>query len=259
MYELFKRLALRFLKVPPEPHAPYGSEGSLKVFRAASGYYRYRLISWLIGQSILVLTLLGVTAALVAGSLAPNAPGALKVALLAGVGLLWLVYAVWAFLGYATLRLDYEMRWYKVTDRSLRIREGVFHVREITMTFANIQNIAVTQGPLQRYFGIADLEVKNAGGGAMAAQQQQQGTTGILHGGVFRGVDNAEEIRGMMLDRLKRYKDAGLGEAGGHAPQHEGQHEGLGAEASAEVVEVVKAMRDESRAMREAAQRLARG
>ena len=27
----------------------------------------------------------------------------------------------------------------------------------------------MTQGPLQRYFGIADLEVKNAGGGAMAA------------------------------------------------------------------------------------------
>jgi hypothetical protein len=33
----------------------------------------------------------------------------------------------------------------------------------------------------------------------------------------------------------------------------------VGAEASAEVVEVVKAMREESRAMREAAQRLARG
>ena len=52
-------------------------------------------------------------------------------------------------LTFALVRLDYELRWYIVTDRSLRIREGVTSLRESTMTFANIQHIAVRQGPLQ--------------------------------------------------------------------------------------------------------------
>lgn len=39
---------------------------------------------------------------------------------------------------YTLARLDYELRWCIVTDRSLRIREGIASVRESTMTFANI-------------------------------------------------------------------------------------------------------------------------
>jgi membrane protein YdbS with pleckstrin-like domain len=62
-----------------------------------------------------------------------------------------------SLVSYVTIRLDYEFRWYKTTHRSLRIREGVWLVREMTMTYANIQDISVSQGPLQRLFGIADL------------------------------------------------------------------------------------------------------
>src|SRR5207249_3022813 len=72
----------------------------------------------------------------------------------------------------AVLRLDYEKRWYVVTDRSLRIREGVVKVREMTVNFANIQNISISQGPLQRILGIADLRVDTAGGGGRAANPQ---------------------------------------------------------------------------------------
>jgi membrane protein YdbS with pleckstrin-like domain len=59
----------------------------------------------------------------------------------------------------AMVRLDFEKRWYVVTDRSFRVREGVVFVREMTVTFANIQNISISQGPIQRAVGIADLRV----------------------------------------------------------------------------------------------------
>lgn len=50
---------------------------------------------------------------------------------------------------YLLQRLNYELSWYIVTDRSLRIRIGIWIVEEITMTFDNIQNLRITAGPLQ--------------------------------------------------------------------------------------------------------------
>ena len=90
------------------------------------------------------------------------------------------------------LRLDYEMRWYKVTDRSLRIREGVWRMREMTMMFDNIQNISITQGPIQRMLNIADLKVQTAGGSTPVPQQGQKGMTFDMHTGYFRGIDTAD-------------------------------------------------------------------
>ena len=33
------------------------------------------------------------------------------------------------------LRVDYDLRYYVVTDRSLRVREGAWNVREMTITY----------------------------------------------------------------------------------------------------------------------------
>ena len=59
--------------------------------------------------------------------------------------------------------LNYELRWYIVTDRSLRIPSGIWSVEEITMTFANIQDLRITAGPLLGWLGLADLEVSSTG------------------------------------------------------------------------------------------------
>jgi uncharacterized membrane protein YdbT with pleckstrin-like domain len=111
----------------------------------------------------------------------------------------------------AMVKLDFEKRWYVVTDRSLRVREGVFLVREATVTFANIQNISISQGPLQRVLGIADLRVDTAGGGGSSAAHGKQ-QLHSLHTTWFRGVNNANEIRELMQQRLKQLKDSGLGD-----------------------------------------------
>src|SRR6185295_13129153 len=104
---------------------------------------------------------------------------------------------------------DFEKRWYVVTNRSLRVREGVLSVREMTVTFANIQNISVSQGPLQRFFKIADLRVDTAGGGG-AETAKHPGMN--LHTAWFRGIENAEEVKALVLERLRGLKDAGLGD-----------------------------------------------
>jgi membrane protein YdbS with pleckstrin-like domain len=111
-------------------------------------------------------------------------------------------------LTYAVRRLDFEMRWYVVTDRSLRIRTGVWSVQESTMSFANLQQVEVSQGPLQRLLGLADVKVQSAGGSDNPHGKPQDD----LHTGHFHGVDNAHEIRDLIQARLKRFRESGLGD-----------------------------------------------
>ena len=82
------------------------------------------------------------------------------------------------------------------------------------MTFANIQQITIHQGPLQRLLGISDLQVTTAGGGAHSPMEQgiKQRAGQSMHLGYFHGIDNAEQIRDMMLDRLRHLRDTGLGD-----------------------------------------------
>ena len=164
------------------------------------------------------------------------------------------ILAAAIFLGQAgltffSLRLNYEMRWYKVTDRSLRIRAGVWSVREMTMTFANVQNITVSQGPLERLFGISDVKVDSAGGGGSAGSHgESHGQS--LHVATFRGVDNPEEIRDLMLQRLRRLRDAGLGDPDDAATLKEAVRGSL--LGGAETLTLLAAFRDEARAMHRA-------
>ena len=119
---------------------------------------------------------------------------------------------------YGVRRLDYEMRWYMVTDRSLRLRHGVWRVSESTMSFANIQQVVVNQGPLQRLLGLADVRVQSAGGGGGKTSEGRTSDDDDMHLGLFRHVTNATEIRDLILGRLRMYRHTGLGDPDEHAP-----------------------------------------
>lgn len=108
----------------------------------------------------------------------------------------------------AAVRLQYEQHWYIVTDRSLRIRTGLFSLQESTMSFANLQQVEVKQGPLQRLLRIADVHVQSAGGGGDGGQKGK--TDDSMHHAIFQGVDNAHEIRDLILARLKKFRNSGL-------------------------------------------------
>lgn len=118
---------------------------------------------------------------------------------------------------FAAVRLEFELHWYIVTDRSLRIRTGLFRLSESTMSFANLQQVEIQQGPLQRLLKLSDVRVQSAGGGG---EQKGHEADDSLHTGIFHGVENAPEIRDLILDRLRRFREAGLGDPDDrhHAP-----------------------------------------
>lgn len=214
MLKALRTPLLEWLRVPPEPSPPSGAVGSLRVFRAAPNFWRLQLFLWgfrqistLVGL-IVALTLLRSDWAVRLFSAFPHVRAYEPVILVLEIlGLLgFLAQLPVSFL---IARLDYELRWYLVTDRSLRLRRGIWTVEELTMTFANIQELSIQQNPWQRFLGIADLKVRSAGGGASL----KEGHTGEeTHVAYFHGVDNAAEIRDLIQEHLRRQRDTGLGD-----------------------------------------------
>ena len=169
------------------------------------------------------------------------------------------VYLGQAAVTYAILRLDYEQRWYIVTDRSLRIRSGLWSVQEMTMSFANLQQVALSQGPLQRFLGISDVRVQSAGGGG-GGTHGQKGQDASLHTGVFHGVENAKEIRDLILERLRLFRETGLGDPDEAIPATQ-PHPTAATTDSVEASTLVAAREliTEARALRHAADSLGHG
>jgi len=197
------------MRVPPTPAPPPGSPP--RVFRAAPNFFTLRLIRWGFTQ---VLAIGGLLFAITFAhhSFAPYLPRYAMIAITIGeiLGIIGLAFE--ALFGWMVIRLDYELRWYMLSDRAIRIREGIATIREKTIALANIQNIAVRQGPLQRYLGIADVEVKTAGGGGKSELEHKKSTAEPMHIAYFRGVDNAEEIRDLLREGVRRQRNTGLGD-----------------------------------------------
>ncbi len=100
--------------------------------------------------------------------------------------------------------LDYELRSYIVKDRSLRIRTGVDRVGEVTLRLSPISSKLLSSRGLfnscwasrtSKSQPLAVAGVPRRGGGS-------HGSSDAMHVGYFRGVDNASQIRDLILDRL---------------------------------------------------------
>lgn len=201
--------ALRLLRVPSTPEPPPGSPP--RVFRAAPNYFKLRLIRWALTQLLAVGGLLW--AIYFVNWLADTStPRPVVWLLQLGEVFGWIIFISELLLGWMFVRLDFEMRWYMLSDRAIRIREGIATVREKTVALANVQNIAIRQGPLQRLLGIADVEVKTAGGGGKSSEMETKKGSEPMHVAWFRGVDNAEEIRDLVREGVRVQRTAGLGD-----------------------------------------------
>jgi membrane protein YdbS with pleckstrin-like domain len=165
---------VEWFKVPKEPPAlPIAAPGEVRSFRPSQGFLRYlKLWFWLALLAIDVV-----------------------------------IIGAWA---YIAIHLRYDSTWYVMSDRSLRIRRGIWTINEMTITFENVQNVRVEQGPVQRYYGIADVLIDTAGAAAAGAGKHQATATG--NQAVIEGIDNATEIRDQILQRLRKSKTAGLGD-----------------------------------------------
>lgn len=239
----WRRRILDLLRVPADPAPPPGSEP--RVFRAAPNFFKLRMIRWALTSLAAVIGL--VIAIYFAGSqITPRVPRWVGWMINIGEVFGTIALAFEVTVGWVIVRLDYELRWYMLSDRAIRIREGITTVREKTIALANIQNIAVRQGPLQRILGIADVEVNTAGGGGGSNEmEKKKAGSEPMHVAYFRGVDNAVEIRDLLREGVRRQRDAGLGDPDElHAPADD-------------VREAAQALLAEARALRAAITRIA--
>jgi membrane protein YdbS with pleckstrin-like domain len=200
IYQGIWRVLVEWFRVPKEPPTlPVEAGASIETFRPAPGFLRYmKFWFWL----VLLPVDFGILIA--------------WLALVVGVPWLGVLLAPVAFvlavvpdvIVYVGLHLRYDTTWYVMTPRSLRLRRGVWVIREVTITFENVQNIRVSQGPLQRHFGIADVIVETAGGGGDAHQKGFQ----VTNRGLIEGISNPEHIRGLIMAQLRESRSAGLGD-----------------------------------------------
>lgn len=192
-----------WLRVTKEPPAlPRFSGESVAQFRPCDGYLSYlKFFFWLglttIDGILIVLWLALFVAFPLAGVLIT--PLALAIIVLPDI------------IAYIAIHLRYDTTWYVLSDRAMRIRRGIWKIHETTITFENIQNIRLSQGPLQRYFGFADLIVETAGGGGAVHGGEGSAASGA-HVGVLEGLANASEIRDLILHQLRLRKTTGLGD-----------------------------------------------
>jgi membrane protein YdbS with pleckstrin-like domain len=196
---------LRILRVPPDPKPPEGSPDSIQIFHAGRNFYTWCLLTWLASHLTILAALIAIHFTIAIKFL--TWPGWAQIVWRIAEPLLFVLFAGSAFTTFFSQRLNYRLRWYMVTDRSLRIRAGILSMEELTMTFSNIQEIRLSAGPIQNLLQIANVEVHSAGGSS-GGKGKDDG-----HMGCFEGVSNANAIRDLMVERLRQYRDSGLGEA----------------------------------------------
>jgi len=233
------RLLVDLLRVPADPPTLPAREGErLASFRPAEGYLRYRKFYFWIALILIdaVFTALWIATFFVHWLL--------------GVAMfpVWVLLAIVPdIFAYIAVHVRYDTMWYVHSDRSVRIRRGIWSIHETTITFENVQNVTVRQGPIQRHFGIADVIIETAGGGGAAAGAQGASVGG--HIGLIEGVGNAAEIRDLIMDKVRRSRSAGLGEE----VSERGEWPGAGWRWSKQHIAELRALRDELAACRLAA------
>jgi membrane protein YdbS with pleckstrin-like domain len=189
-------------RVPPEPPTLPAAGEAVRALRPAPGYLRYlKFFFWLALIPGDILPLIGWVA------VAAFSP---VLALALAVPFLFALVAP-DLVAYVGIHLRYDTTWYVLTDRSLRIRRGILSIHETTISFENVQNVEVRQGPVQRYFEIADVIVTTAGGGGRHSKGEASTSTGA-HVGVLQGLADAQAVRDLILERVKRSRSAGLGD-----------------------------------------------
>jgi membrane protein YdbS with pleckstrin-like domain len=210
MYRGLWAVGVELFRVPPEsPTIPAHGRESVQTFHPAEGYLRYlKFWFWIVLLTIDIALTVGTVAAVIALC----AEGLWWVAVLIIPPALFIIIAP-DIVAYIAIHLKYDTMWYVMTDRSIRIRRGIWIIHEVTITFENVQNLKVQQGPVQRHFGIANLIIETAGAGSSAGGGKH-GSTTISNQGVIEGVSNevAAELRDRMLQKLRTTKSAGLGD-----------------------------------------------
>lgn len=210
VYEGLWGVLVRWLRVPRKaPDLPVAAGDSILMLRPAREWLRYLKAQFVLTHLFVGMVDLALLVGLIAAFIAAPPVGALLV--IPYVAFVALPPAI----AYLALHVRYDSTWYVLTNRSMRIRRGIWVIHETTITYENIQNVTVNQGPLERFFGIANVVVKTAGGGGMEGHPGHASMSS--HVGLLEGLTNANEIRELIQSRARQSAAAGLGDE----PEHD--------------------------------------
>lgn len=86
---------------------------------------------------------------------------------------------------------------YSIESGCVKSKSGVFWKKRITVPYNKITNIDITQGPLQRAFGIGTIHVQTAGAGG------QQGTRAEIR---LLGISNLDQVKDTIMDGARGHE-----------------------------------------------------
>ena len=209
----------RVLCLSSEPQIESGE----RVFRPNQNTLRYELIRWSFGQVVafvfLVIVLLSPTLLQVIDWPDWLWPVTLVLQWSTWVDRLTLeflpdylhgmvlAFALTAFFTqlFATLSaiwLRYRYTWLIVGEEAVRLRTGWASLREITMRYTVIQQVRLQQGPLQRWCGVGDVEMRSAAGRNNDEDSEQQSLVKVRH------FDQPAELRDLVRTHAELLRHA---------------------------------------------------
>lgn len=134
-------------------------------------------------------------------------------------GPLFLVPLIYLSFRYRTMR-------YELDDEGISMRWGILFRREISLTYARIQDIHLTSNILERWLGLARIQIQTASASAAAEM-------------TLEGLHEFEAVRDFLYSKMR-----GVREASGSSVRAENAHESGGlAAALREVAEELHAVR----------------
>jgi membrane protein YdbS with pleckstrin-like domain len=126
----------------------------------------------------------------------------------------------------------YTLR-YRFDAEGIHMKVGILFRREVNVTYARIQDIHLSSGIIQRWLGLADVQIQTASGTAGAEL-------------TIEGFHQSEAIRDFLYSRMRGARDRA------HAPLPPPPVPGsAGAAANDEVVKLLLGIRDELKQTRE--------
>lgn len=142
--------------------------------------------------------------------------------LLAGPGFLFLL--LYYYFRFHTMR-------YQVEEEGITMRWGILFRREISLTYSRIQDIHLSSNVLERWLGLARIQVQTASGSAKAEM-------------TIEGLREYDAIRDFLYDRMRGSRDRPLTPA-------MGRHD-LGSREVEELTLTLREITEEVRALRHA-------
>jgi membrane protein YdbS with pleckstrin-like domain len=142
------------------------------------------------------------------------------------------------FFRYHTLR-------YRFDEEGIHMRVGILFRREVNLTYARIQDIHLRSGILQRWLGLANVQIQTASGSAGPEL-------------VIEGFKEYEAIRDFLYTRMRGYQTRAFGSGRGSENVTDSARlhpsapiPGSASAAEAEIVSLLLGIRDELRRTRE--------